>query len=69
MIIIDRIEDQFAVCEFDGKIIKNIPLSSLPPDINEGDILKLENDIYIKDLENTEKRKREIESLVEGLWE
>lgn len=69
MIIIDRIENEFAVCEFDERIIKNIPLSKLPKDIKEGDILKFENNIYTKDLDLIKKRKEKIEKLINKLWD
>ncbi len=45
MIVIDRIDDDIAVLEFDGQMIE-IPSSVLPEDSKEGDILgfvKLDN--------------------------
>lgn len=38
MIVIDRIDDEIAVLEFDGQIIE-IPSSVLPEGCKEGDIL------------------------------
>ena len=40
MIVIDRFEGEFAVCEFDGEMI-SIPKSSLPASAKEGTALEL----------------------------
>ncbi len=40
MIVIDRFEGNFAVCEMDGQMV-NIPRSCVPPQAGEGSVLKL----------------------------
>lgn len=42
MIIVDRIEGAFAVCEMDDKSMQNIALSELPVGVKEGDVLAVE---------------------------
>lgn len=61
--IIDRIEDSFAVCEYcEGKTI-DVPLSSLPSGIKEGDAVTL----TINDRE-TKNRKENIDRLMNSLF-
>lgn len=61
--IIDRIEDNFAVCEyFEGNTI-DVPLSSLPNGIKEGDAITL----TINDRE-TKNRKENIDRLMNSLF-
>lgn len=63
-ISIDRFEGEFAVVELkDGKIV-DMPRALLPEDAKEGDIIEIRID-----LEETQKRKKEIEKMCEGLWE
>lgn len=40
MIVIDRFEGNFAVCEMDGQMV-NIPRSCIPPQAGEGSALQL----------------------------
>jgi len=62
--IVDRIEGNIAIIEVtEGKLIE-LPLSILPDNVKEGDILKI-----TVDNKGTEKRKREMERLADGLWE
>lgn len=56
MIIIDRIEGAFAVCETDTGI-RHIPAASLPEDVREGDVLTETAQGYCKDSEATQKRR------------
>ena len=67
--IVDRIEEGFAVCEnsetFD---MINIPLSELPEGIEEGNCIKLVNDIYIRDLEQEEKRRNDLKDKIKKAW-
>jgi len=59
MIIVDRIEGEFAICE-QGESIIEIPLSLLPPTLSEGDILIKKGELYFKDCAATAKRRAEI---------
>lgn len=57
MIIVDRIENGFAVCEYDSVFI-DIPLNEISSKIKPGDVLKKVDNIYIKDAIETEKRRK-----------
>lgn len=67
--IIDRFEEDFAVVEFDGRIMKNIPRSIVDPLAKEGDVIVLSGKMYVVDLAETARRKAEIEDLTKNLWE
>ena len=60
MIIVDRIENGIAVCEINGKITEDIPLSKISNDVHEGDVLidnSGDGSFYIVDVETTKQRK------------
>ncbi|TGE31445.1 DUF3006 domain-containing protein [Desulfosporosinus sp. Sb-LF] len=67
--IIDRFEGDFAVVEFDGRQIRDIPKSELAPGAKEGDVIFLANGKYQVDLAETLQRKTEISKLTENMWE
>lgn len=66
--VIDRFEGCFAVVELDNKEMVNIEKRRLPEDAKEGDVIDIEEEITIN-YKETEKRKKEIEEMVEGLFE
>lgn len=69
MLIIDRFEDGFAVCENDNSLDR-IPLSLIDPDAHEGDVIYIgEDGLYHRDDEDTENRKADILKLLNDLWE
>lgn len=68
MLIVDRIEENTAVIE-DGESRFEVPAEALANDVKEGDAVFLENGVYRKDAEATEKRKQEIIKLQNSLWE
>ncbi|MDE6762100.1 MAG: DUF3006 domain-containing protein [Oscillospiraceae bacterium] len=68
MLIVDRIEDGFAVIETDDGHIE-VSRSSLADDVKEGDAVLFENGMYRKDIETTEKRRQEILKLQNSLWD
>lgn len=68
MLIVDRISEGTAVIE-DGESRFEVPAESLANDVKEGDAVFLENGVYRKDAEATEKRKQEIIKLQNSLWE
>ncbi|MDE6747260.1 MAG: DUF3006 domain-containing protein [Oscillospiraceae bacterium] len=68
MLLVDRIEDGIAVIETDDGRIE-ISRSELAPDVREGDAVMLENGVYRKDIDATEKRRQEILRLQDSLWE
>ena len=66
--IIDRFEGKYAVIEIqDGQMI-NIDKEQLPRGSKEGMVIHISESITI-DIEETRKRKEEIEKLTEDLWE
>ena len=66
---IDRFEGDFAVCENrKTKEFINIPVSKIPKDSKEGDILKFENNNYIIDKTCTLNTKNRIEQKMDKLF-
>ena len=59
-IIVDRIEGHFIVCEDEKENILELKKDDVIGDVKEGDVL---------DKALTEKRKKEIEDLMKGMWE
>lgn len=68
-LIIDRFEEEYAVCEDENKKILNINKSKIPKQAKEGDIIIYRNGTYILDKEKTLNRKKYIEELTKDLWE
>jgi uncharacterized Zn finger protein len=56
--IIDRFEGNMAVCEKPDRTMTNIPLSQLPAEAKEGDVLIVEGDCIRIDQIETEKRRK-----------
>ncbi|WP_454054011.1 DUF3006 domain-containing protein [Clostridium sp. Marseille-Q7071] len=67
--IIDRFEEEFAVCENEKRIMVNISRDKIPKEAKEGDVLIIEEENIYIDVEETEKLKKEIEELAKDLWE
>lgn len=65
MLVIDRFEGEMAVIEYNGRTF-NLPRSLLPAETKEGDVLRVSITV---DKEQTAKRKKKIESLMEELFE
>ena len=66
--IIDRFEGQYAVVELsDGKMI-DIDRAQLPMEAEEGTVIDISSSITIN-LDETKRRKEEIEKLTEDLWD
>ncbi len=68
MLIIDRIEDGFAVIEDDDRHFE-VPVSMLDNDVREGDTVILSDGIYIADKNVSSERRDEIIKLQNELWE
>ncbi|WFD08721.1 DUF3006 domain-containing protein [Tepidibacter hydrothermalis] len=62
--VIDRFEGDYTVVELDNKTIAEIPKILIPKDAKEGDVLEIRVDV-----EETEKRKNEINNLMDDLFE
>lgn len=52
--IVDRIENDIAVCEDKEQKLHDIPLSKLPEGLKEGDVLTLKDGKYFVDKELTQ---------------
>ena len=68
MLIIDHIEEKIAVIE-DGDSRFEVPAEMLGGNVKEGDVVTLENGLYIKDENATAARRDEIIKLQNDLWE
>ena len=66
--IIDRFEGELAVVEFDDEM-KDIPKSKLPKNANVGDVLIFDGDKITISKEETNKLKKEIDDLMDELFE
>ncbi len=65
--VIDRIEGDFAVVENEG-IMLDIPLSQLPCDVKEGDIVTFSNGVYIVDNKTADEQRAEISVRLDKLF-
>ncbi|NLD50732.1 MAG: DUF3006 domain-containing protein [Clostridiaceae bacterium] len=63
-IIIDRFEGNFAVVELENKTMVNMPVELLPAEAKEGSILRIAIDPDVK-----EDKKKEIQKLMDSVWE
>lgn len=68
-LIVDRFEEEVAVCEDENKNIINIRRSSLPNEVKPGDIVIYKNGKYYIDNNKTKNRKEYIKNLTKDLWE
>ena len=65
---VDRIENNFVICEDeDGKIVK-LDKHNLPENISEGDIIDIDGEIIKLNLVEKEQRQNRIMSLQEELF-
>lgn len=70
--IVDRIEEEFAVCENeDTNEMEEIDVFFLPDDLEEGDILIYDEDLdeYYIDYDEKKIRIARIEDKMEDIWE
>lgn len=66
--VIDRFEGDYAVCEDENKEIINIERTKIPSEAKEGDVLvQIENGICL-DIDETNRRKENIQRLMDDLW-
>lgn len=67
MLILERFEDRFAIIENGDKRLE-VDISSVDPEVKEGDVLIMINGRYVADKEATIRRRKEIIKLQNGLW-
>ena len=68
IVIVDRFEGDYAVCETENRQMINVDKSKLPKDTVEGSVLVISNGNIIIDYDETEKRRNKINKLMNGLW-
>ena len=68
MLIIDRISDGIAVIEDDESCFE-VSAEMLSADVKEGDAVVLCGDIYVKDENATNERRKKIIEMQNDLWE
>ncbi|WP_106533765.1 DUF3006 domain-containing protein [Planomicrobium soli] len=66
--IIDRFEGELAVVEIEG-VTKDFDKSIFPESAEPGDFVEIEGDIVTILEDETEKRRKEIQDLMDELWE
>lgn len=67
-VIIDRFEGPYAVCEKEDRTMIDIKRIKLPTNAKEGCVLIIQGDKITMDVDETEKRKKHIESLTKDMW-
>ena len=67
MLILERFEDRFAIIENGDKRLE-VDISSVAPEVKEGDVRIMINGRYVADKEATIRRRKEIIKLQNGLW-
>ncbi len=66
MFIIDRFEGDWAIIETENRQTFNMPRSSLPPGLKEGDVINIQMDI---DLDATKERAGKSKRMLENLFD
>ena len=61
-LIVDRLEEGYAVCEQEDRSMVRIPTDRLPAGVREGDVLAAQGGRYRHDPAAAQKRKDEIEN-------
>ena len=67
--IIDRLEEGLAICETELRKCISVPVSHLPKEVKEGDVLREEEGRFFLDSEETDKRRREVKKKLMDLFE
>lgn len=68
MLTVDRISEGIAVIE-DGERRFEVPTEKLSRDVKEGDVVELIDGIYVKNKNETDRRRNEILKLQNELWD
>jgi poly-beta-hydroxyalkanoate depolymerase len=67
-LIVDRIEEGFAVCELENGSIVNFGLKMLPEGVREGTVLNLEGETITIDEIETQNKKKAANKLLDDLF-
>ncbi len=68
MLIIDRLEGIFAVCEWEGGSMKPFPKSKFLPDAIEGGCYRKDGDFFLLDEAETARRRKENAALFDKVF-
>lgn len=67
-VVIDRFEENYAVCEKEDRTMINLERKLLPKEAKEKDILVLQDGKIFIDKSATQERKNEIDGLMKDMW-
>ena len=67
-LVIDRIEENSAVCETDDLVMVELPLVELPGEATEGAALVFDGQSYTIDAKTQKKRRRRIKKKIDELF-
>lgn len=59
MLIIDRLEGMFAICEQDDGSMRSYPQEKFRPEAKEGGCYRTSGDVFLLDEAETERRRKE----------
>lgn len=68
ILIVDRIEKEYVVCEDNNGHMININCNQFKELPKEGEVLVLVNGAFIVDKELTKNRLKEVEDIMKGMW-
>ncbi|MGE7215288.1 DUF3006 domain-containing protein [Priestia koreensis] len=66
--IVDRFENDIVVIEIRGQT-EDVSKDIVHDNVREGDVVLLVNGKWVRDEEETKKREREIQTLMDDVWE
>ncbi|WP_315906762.1 DUF3006 domain-containing protein [Priestia koreensis] len=66
--IVDRFENDIVVIEIRGQT-EDVSKNIVHDNVREGDVVLLVNGKWVRDEEETKKREREIQTLMDDVWE
>jgi len=68
LVIVDRIEGQFAVIEFPDRTTKDVLFNELPNESKPGDCFFYSDGRYVPAPEETVKRQAKMNELMKSMW-
>lgn len=69
VLIIDRFEDKYAICEDENGNMVNLLIDDIVGKVKEGDVLTLKEGKYVVDIDKTANRTNYIKEITCNLWE
>jgi hypothetical protein len=68
LLVVDRFEGSFAVCEQEDGSMIDVDMKVLPEGTREGDVLKFDSGVYAVHAGATTDRTQKIRRLMDKLW-